>query len=145
MHLILNSKVNVKSNISRCRRRKSGKRMSGRSIFNYVKQWRLLFTFAEMVAGQLVHMIKDFKENQTPCNYRACKGLELLVRRFAGCKLRVPGGCIHCKRMWQLLELHSHLCADSSSCRVPLCRYLSLLFLSSDDMLDVSVFTKISN
>lgn len=67
---------------------------------------------------------KDFKQNQTPCKYRACKGLELLVRHFAGCKLRVPGGCVHCKRMWQLLELHSRLCADSTSCRVPLCRYL---------------------
>ncbi|XP_022741231.1 BTB/POZ and TAZ domain-containing protein 4-like isoform X1 [Durio zibethinus] len=65
---------------------------------------------------------KHFKEEQKPCNYRACKGLELLIRHFAGCKLRVPGGCIHCKRMWQLLELHSRLCADSSSCKVPLCR-----------------------
>ncbi|KAI4327356.1 hypothetical protein L6164_019828 [Bauhinia variegata] len=64
---------------------------------------------------------KDFKANQAPCSYAACKGLELLVRHFAGCKLRVPGGCIHCKRMWQLLELHSRLCADSNSCRVPLC------------------------
>ncbi|KAL5755078.1 hypothetical protein ACOSP7_023298 [Xanthoceras sorbifolium] len=65
---------------------------------------------------------KDFKENQAPCNYTACKGLELLVRHFASCKLRVPGKCIHCKRMWQLLELHSRLCADSDVCRVPLCR-----------------------
>ncbi|KAI4315062.1 hypothetical protein L6164_027909 [Bauhinia variegata] len=65
---------------------------------------------------------KDFNPNQAPCGYAACKGLELLVRHFAGCKLRVPGGCIHCKRMWQLLELHSRLCADSSSCRVPLCQ-----------------------
>ncbi|XP_021275262.1 BTB/POZ and TAZ domain-containing protein 4 isoform X2 [Herrania umbratica] len=56
---------------------------------------------------------KDFKEDQAPCNYAACKGLELLIRHFAGCKLRVPGGCVHCKRMWQLLELHSRLCADS--------------------------------
>ncbi|GMI76867.1 BTB and TAZ domain protein 4 [Hibiscus trionum] len=66
---------------------------------------------------------KDLKEDQTPCNYGACcKGLESLVRHFASCKLRVRGGCIHCKRMWQLLELHSRLCTDSSSCRVPLCR-----------------------
>lgn len=65
---------------------------------------------------------KDFKENKDPCKYVACKGLELLVRHFAGCKLRVPGGCIHCKRMWQLLELHSRLCADSHVCKVPLCR-----------------------
>ncbi|KAK7406457.1 hypothetical protein VNO78_08083 [Psophocarpus tetragonolobus] len=64
---------------------------------------------------------KDFKANQ-PCKYTACKGLELLVRHFAGCKLRVPGGCAHCKRMWRLLELHSRLCVDPDYCRVPLCR-----------------------
>ncbi|KAF3440829.1 hypothetical protein FNV43_RR19115 [Rhamnella rubrinervis] len=65
---------------------------------------------------------KDLKKNQDPCTYATCKGLELLVRHFAGCKLRIPGGCIHCKRMWQLLELHSRLCTDSSVCKVPLCR-----------------------
>ncbi|XP_050291904.1 BTB/POZ and TAZ domain-containing protein 4 [Quercus robur] len=65
---------------------------------------------------------KDFKANQSPCDYAACKGLELLVRHFAACKLRVPGGCVHCKRMWQLLELHSRLCDNSDICRVPLCR-----------------------
>lgn len=65
---------------------------------------------------------KDFRDNQAPCNYSACKGLEMIVRHFASCKLRVPGGCIHCKRMWQLLELHSRLCVDSEACRVPLCR-----------------------
>lgn len=81
----------------------------------------------------LVHICRDgcrtigphdkvLKEDQEPCNYEACKGLESLVRHFAGCKMRVPGGCVHCKRMWQLLELHSRLCADSDACRVPLCR-----------------------
>lgn len=74
---------------------------------------------------------KDFKVNQSPCNYAACKGLELLVRHFAACKLRVPGGCIHCKRMWQLLELHSRLCDNSDICRVPLCRYTYNAFCSS--------------
>lgn len=65
---------------------------------------------------------KDFKENQAPCIFAACKSLELLVRHFAGCKLRVPGGCNHCKRMWQLLELHSRICANPDKCKVPLCR-----------------------
>lgn len=65
---------------------------------------------------------KDLKPNHATCNYEACKGLESLIRHFAGCKLRVPGGCVQCKRMWQLLELHSRVCADSDQCRVPLCR-----------------------
>ncbi|CAK9137902.1 unnamed protein product [Ilex paraguariensis] len=85
----------------------------------------------------LVHICRDgcrtigphdklLKENQAPCDYEACKGLELLVRHFAGCKMRVSGDCIHCKRMWQVLELHSRLCADSNVCRVPLCRKFKL-------------------
>ncbi|XP_057957570.1 BTB/POZ and TAZ domain-containing protein 4 isoform X2 [Malania oleifera] len=84
----------------------------------------------------LVHICRDgcrtigphdkiLKEDQAPCNFTACKGLELLVRHLAGCKMRVPSGCIHCKRMWQLLELHSRLCADSTVCRVPLCSLTS--------------------
>ncbi|XP_071709485.1 BTB/POZ and TAZ domain-containing protein 4-like isoform X2 [Rutidosis leptorrhynchoides] len=81
----------------------------------------------------LVHICKDgcgtvgpqdkvVKEDQKPCKYVACKGLESLMRHFGGCKLKVPGGCHHCKRMWQLLELHSRICADSNVCKVPLCR-----------------------
>ncbi|KAL7101501.1 hypothetical protein ACP275_08G057700 [Erythranthe tilingii] len=62
------------------------------------------------------------KDDNTPCPYSACKGLEALVRHFAECKMRRPGGCVHCKRMWQILELHSRLCANSDDCRVPLCR-----------------------
>ncbi|KAL4582170.1 hypothetical protein LXL04_006712 [Taraxacum kok-saghyz] len=65
---------------------------------------------------------KKLNKHQDPCNYEACQGLESLVRHFAGCKLRVPGGCVHCKRMWQLLELHARLCVDSNTCRVPLCK-----------------------
>ncbi|GAA0157788.1 hypothetical protein LIER_38519 [Lithospermum erythrorhizon] len=63
------------------------------------------------------------EKDQGPCHHEAaCKGLEMLLRHFAGCKKRVPGGCVHCRRMWQLLELHSRLCADSDICKVPLCR-----------------------
>lgn len=81
----------------------------------------------------LVHICKDGcrtigphdkvpRNNQEPCKYVTCKGLESLIRHFAGCKLRGSGGCVHCKRMWQLLELHSRLCVNSDACRVPLCK-----------------------
>lgn len=82
----------------------------------------------------LVHICKDGcrtigphdkapKKDMSPCRYAStCMALESLLRHFAGCKMRVRGGCIHCKRMWQLFKLHSHLCADSDACRVPLCR-----------------------
>ncbi|CAN1192077.1 BTB/POZ and TAZ domain-containing protein 4 [Linum perenne] len=68
---------------------------------------------------------KELERNEEPCRYGgACRGLEQLVRHFAGCKQRVVGGCIHCKRMGQLLELHSRICFDSNICGVPLCRNL---------------------
>ncbi|XP_042960936.1 BTB/POZ and TAZ domain-containing protein 5-like isoform X3 [Carya illinoinensis] len=33
--------------------------------------------------------------------------------------LRVPGCCVRCKRMWQLLELNSRLCTSYDVFRVP--------------------------
>ncbi|KAG9446939.1 hypothetical protein H6P81_013067 [Aristolochia fimbriata] len=66
---------------------------------------------------------KVLKGSQTACGFSACKGIESLVRHFSTCKTRVPGGCSHCKRMWQLLELHSRMCSESDACKVPLCRH----------------------
>ncbi|CAI9761675.1 unnamed protein product [Fraxinus pennsylvanica] len=66
---------------------------------------------------------KVLKGNEVVCNFQACKGLETLIRHFSGCKTKVPGGCIHCKRMWQLLELHSRTCNEPDYCKVPLCRH----------------------
>lgn len=59
-----------------------------------------------------------------PCtSFRTCEALQLLIRHFAACdkKLAGGGGCIQCKRMWQLFRLHSSLC-DRPNCKVPLCR-----------------------
>ncbi|KAJ8426923.1 hypothetical protein Cgig2_010441 [Carnegiea gigantea] len=65
---------------------------------------------------------KMLKGSQVACGFPACKGIEMLVRHFFNCKTRVPGGCVQCRRMWQLLELHSRMCNDPDSCNVPLCR-----------------------
>ncbi|KAH1131338.1 hypothetical protein J1N35_002716 [Gossypium stocksii] len=60
----------------------------------------------------------------SPCNkYVTCHGVQLLIKHFALCKTRVNGGgCSRCNRMWQLLRLHSSICDQPDSCRVPLCR-----------------------
>ncbi|KAH9776549.1 BTB/POZ and TAZ domain-containing protein 1 [Citrus sinensis] len=66
-------------------------------------------------------------KNRGPCSkFSTCQGLQLLIRHFATCKKRVNGGCLRCKRMWQLLRLHSSMCEQSDSCRVPLCRQFKL-------------------
>ncbi|KAH6786584.1 BTB and TAZ domain protein 4 [Perilla frutescens var. hirtella] len=69
---------------------------------------------------------KVLKGSQVACGFPACKGLETLIRHFSGCKTKVPGGCVHCKRMWQLLELHSRMCNDPEYCKVPLCRHFKV-------------------
>lgn len=63
------------------------------------------------------------KGSQVACDFPACEGIESLVRHFSSCKTRVPGGCAHCKRIWQLLELHSRMCNEPDYCKVPLCRH----------------------
>lgn len=67
---------------------------------------------------------KSLNRGSTNCSFPACKRLQSLVRHFADCKLKVAGGCVHCKRMWQLLELHSRMCTTSDSCKVPLCGWV---------------------
>lgn len=52
-----------------------------------------------------------------------------LMRHFAGCgKKGGGGGCPHCRRIFQLLRLHSSICnrADGEPCRVPLCSNLKI-------------------
>lgn len=63
---------------------------------------------------------KVLKGRQTVCKFPACKVLEGALRHFLGCKPRAS--CLHCKRMWQLLQLHSCICDHSDSCKIPLCR-----------------------
>lgn len=63
------------------------------------------------------------RNSMGPCRFPACRGLGSLVRHFAVCEKRFVGGCRHCKRMWQLLELHSRLCDQSQTCKVPLCSH----------------------
>ncbi|XP_055820044.1 BTB/POZ and TAZ domain-containing protein 3-like isoform X2 [Solanum dulcamara] len=81
----------------------------------------------------LVHICRDgcqtigprdkvLKTSHVACSFSACKGLESLVRHFSSCKIKVPGGCVHCKRMWQMFELHSRICEEPDHCKVPLCR-----------------------
>ncbi|OVA20536.1 zinc finger protein [Macleaya cordata] len=65
--------------------------------------------------------------NRAPCKkFCTCQGLQVLIRHFVQCKKRVNGGCSRCKRLWQLLQLHSSICEKSDKCRVPLCRDFKL-------------------
>ncbi|XP_070006421.1 BTB/POZ and TAZ domain-containing protein 1-like isoform X1 [Nicotiana sylvestris] len=65
----------------------------------------------------------ESSHKRVPCsNFDTCQGLQLLIRHFASCKTRANGGCLRCKRRWQLLRLHASVCDQPQDCRVPLCR-----------------------
>ncbi|XP_042010787.1 BTB/POZ and TAZ domain-containing protein 1-like [Salvia splendens] len=66
----------------------------------------------------------DRSKVKGPCSkFSTCHGLQLLIKHvIGGCEKRVNGGCLCCKRMWQLFRLHSSICDHHDECRVPLCR-----------------------
>ncbi|PKI66636.1 hypothetical protein CRG98_012978 [Punica granatum] len=69
----------------------------------------------------------DSAKKREPCaQFATCHGLQLLIRHFAACQKRVKGGCSKCKRMWQLLRLHSFICDQPEACKVLLCRQFKL-------------------
>ncbi|XP_044484135.1 BTB/POZ and TAZ domain-containing protein 1-like [Mangifera indica] len=66
-------------------------------------------------------------KHKGPCSkFATCQGVQLLIRHFGTCKKRVNEGCLRCKRLWQLLRLHSLMCDQPDSCGVPLCRQFKL-------------------
>ncbi|KAL5076474.1 hypothetical protein RYX36_015458 [Vicia faba] len=67
------------------------------------------------------------KRKRMPCSkFSTCQGLQGLIRQFATCEKRMKGGCVRCKRLWQLFRLHSCICLHQDSCKVPLCRQFQL-------------------
>ncbi|KAI3861714.1 hypothetical protein MKX03_018558 [Papaver bracteatum] len=60
---------------------------------------------------QFIDEAESVTKNKEPCKkFCTCQGLQVFIRHFVQCKKRVNGGCSRCKRMWQLLQLHSSIC-----------------------------------
>lgn len=70
----------------------------------------------------------EVRREREPCSmFGTCQGMQNLIRHFATCE-SVKGRCLRCKRMWQLFRLHSSICLQHDTCKVPLCRSTSSLF-----------------
>ncbi|CAN0840429.1 Histone acetyltransferase HAC12 [Linum grandiflorum] len=57
------------------------------------------------------------------CQYLNCRKVKGLFKHGINCKTRASGGCVLCKKMWYLLQLHARACKESQ-CNVPRCRDL---------------------
>uniref|UniRef100_A0A7C9DZ41 histone acetyltransferase n=1 Tax=Opuntia streptacantha TaxID=393608 RepID=A0A7C9DZ41_OPUST len=54
------------------------------------------------------------------CSYPNCTLIRRLFSHAHACKVRVAGGCHHCRKTWFILMMHSRRCKDSD-CSVPRC------------------------
>ncbi|XP_058068645.1 histone acetyltransferase HAC1-like isoform X2 [Magnolia sinica] len=57
------------------------------------------------------------------CQYPNCRKVKGLFRHGIQCGVRASGGCVLCKKMWYLLQLHARACKESA-CHVPRCKDL---------------------
>ncbi|KAI8526746.1 hypothetical protein RHMOL_Rhmol12G0019800 [Rhododendron molle] len=57
------------------------------------------------------------------CGSPNCRKVKGLYRHGMQCKIRASGGCLVCKKMCYLLQLHARAC-KGSQCSVPHCRDL---------------------
>ncbi|KAF5193838.1 Histone acetyltransferase hac1 [Thalictrum thalictroides] len=57
------------------------------------------------------------------CPYPNCRKVKGLFRHGIQCRTRASGGCVLCKKMWYILQLHARACKESG-CHVPRCKDL---------------------
>ncbi|XP_033132698.1 histone acetyltransferase HAC12 isoform X2 [Brassica rapa] len=78
----------------------------------------------------------------TNCQYPNCRKVKALFRHGLGCQRRASGGCVLCKKMWYLLQIHARACKESN-CAVPRCgdlkEYLRRLQQQADSRRRVAV------
>lgn len=77
------------------------------------------------------------------CQYPNCRKVKGLFRHGIQCRVRASGGCVLCKKMWYLLQLHARACKESE-CHVPRCRFAAKLFVSSHNLVPLSIIYSIS-
>ena len=55
------------------------------------------------------------------CADAQCDKLKRLFHHGVHCEIKAAGGCVFCKRMWTLLQIHARGC-PADACAVPRCR-----------------------
>ncbi|KAL0907322.1 hypothetical protein M5K25_021723 [Dendrobium thyrsiflorum] len=84
--------------------------------------------------------IKPDRRRRSSCScppLDACQPLQLLLLHFSKCDGN-RATCSRCRRIWQLLKLHSAICMaqDSSTCKVPLCRQFKYKMQKMEEKLE---------
>ncbi|KAJ6817730.1 BTB/POZ and TAZ domain-containing protein 1-like [Iris pallida] len=70
--------------------------------------------------GFTKEMIRNASDNN-----KTCHALQLLIHHIASCRNNRVA-CPRCRRMWNLIRLHSSICDLSDQCMVPLCKQFKM-------------------
>ncbi|KAK6911213.1 Zinc finger, PHD-finger [Dillenia turbinata] len=98
----------------------------GRKIIqqNFHTSPRLFCYFRRLRLRKMLDLLVHASQCRSPnCQYPNCRKVKGLFRHGIQCKVRASGGCVLCKKMWYLLQLHARACKESE-CHVPRCRDL---------------------
>ncbi|XP_020576870.1 BTB/POZ and TAZ domain-containing protein 1-like [Phalaenopsis equestris] len=82
--------------------------------------------------------IKPDRRQKSCCpSSSSCQPLQLLLHHFSKCN-GDRSTCSRCRRIWELLKLHSAVCMaqDSTDCKVPLCRQFRYRFQKLEGKLE---------
>ncbi|RVW59306.1 Histone acetyltransferase HAC1 [Vitis vinifera] len=83
-----------------------------------------LFGYLTLQLRKMLDLLVHASQCRSPhCQYPNCRKVKGLFRHGIQCKTRASGGCLLCKKMWYLLQLHARACKESE-CHVPRCRDL---------------------
>jgi TAZ zinc finger len=84
-----------------------------------------LFLWKQLALETLLHASQCIRPR---CEHRLCRKMKLLFRHCIRCQVRQSGGCLICKKVWYLMQLHCCSCKDLD-CKIARCKYV-INFLS---------------
>lgn len=85
-----------------------------------------IFLWKQLALQTLLHASQCISPR---CENKECRKMKLLFKHAVLCKVRQSGGCLICKKVWYLMQLHCSSCQDLN-CKVARCRYVTkLLYL----------------
>ncbi|GMH04295.1 hypothetical protein Nepgr_006134 [Nepenthes gracilis] len=102
---------------------KSGATCHAHNLTQYPTHHKTEYKKSEMereLLNVVLHASQCRLTTSQPCSNKNCLPMRRLFAHAHACKVRVSGGCRHCKKTWYVLMMHSGICTDSN-CGVPRC------------------------
>ena len=103
-------------------------------LFVFFSLWSWYYWFSTLQLRKMLDLLVHASQcRSAQCLYHNCRKVKGLFRHGIQCKTRASGGCVLCKRMWYLLQLHARACKESE-CHVPRCRFVNQPFIKSQSL-----------